>query len=159
MAVIIGGGIGILPSLVLVFVERWKQHSQQKFEWRIKQLELYDIPRRTAIKRYMECLGALMATGYRQGALQEYFSAYEEASLYVSKGTRELMLETNGLVNDTWVMTTPGVRSEPFTMNPQIEKLNDALYGEMVLIHDYEKNPSHRRTKENRKKDASGDKL
>lgn len=154
LAVLLGGGIAILPNLVLVFMERWKQHSQQKHEIRMKQIELYEVPRQNAINGYMECLGLLMADFYHPDDLLKYFAAYEKAALYVSKETRELMLYANCLVKATWMQK--GGSGPIFTLSPKIEDLNNVLYEELRLSLDKAEKPSRRRAKENHKKDVGG---
>jgi hypothetical protein len=141
LAVIIGGGIGVIPNLVIILIERWKQHSQQKHELHMKQLELYNIPKRDAILCYMKSLGKVLSNSVHTGEIvDDFFSYHEQAMLFVSDETRELMKELKALVANRWiyqiqetVKPKDAVTLKNIHESDTLKRLNEAMPKELHL--------------------------
>ena len=85
IGVLIGGLIGLVPSLVGVVLTAKNAKADRRHQIKMKQVEIYTIAKRDALQKLMYCLGRISYSGYIQYEhLQEYLAAAKEACLYVS---------------------------------------------------------------------------
>lgn len=85
IGVLIGGLIGLVPSLVGVVLTAKNAKADRKHQIRMKQVEIYTIAKRDVLQKFMYCLGRVSYSGCIQYQhLQEYLAAAKEACLYVS---------------------------------------------------------------------------
>lgn len=52
IAVAVGGIIGVVPTVITIFIEAWKIHTQRKHELNLKYFELYKTQKNAALTRF-----------------------------------------------------------------------------------------------------------
>lgn len=95
IGVLIGGLIGIIPSIVIVFVELYKMKKQQQFELEMRMFDLFRRNQTEALLSFVSCLGALSSKELKYQDLNDYFSASEKASCYANDELRDLITKAN----------------------------------------------------------------
>lgn len=137
LGIIIGGAIGVVPTLVMVFVEVWKQRCQLKHELAVRRMELLDEPRIKALLEYSQQLGAICSPFSRGDEFSEerYLAALERLALYVPTETRKEMLAITPILLGE---LRRGVDKCDYTADKlrRIEALNESLRNEMRLTYD-----------------------
>ena len=137
LGIIIGGAIGVVPTLVMVFVEVWKQRCQLKHELAMRRMDLIDKPRLEALREYCHQLGAACSPFNRasENSKENYLSALEKAVLYVSPATRDKMIEITPAILEEWERPLDKLRFATGKI-AKIHELNEALQGEIYLSCD-----------------------
>lgn len=91
LAVLIAGGIAILPTIVQTIVNVVEKGQSQKHEETLKRIELYEIPKRENLLKYLDLLGSVCAAFSKPEMLSEYSAAYAKASVLVEETTLNFM--------------------------------------------------------------------
>lgn len=105
--VLIGGLIGVVPSIVLIILEIIRQRMQERHEMNLKKIEIYEIARKQAIQDFMYHLGALLSTHVTTGlSIIEYNAAAKAVCIYVSNETQEIIERVNYVVHMAWTGNT-----------------------------------------------------
>lgn len=101
--VIIGGLIGIIPSLVIVFVEAHKERKRQSFEIYLEHIRIYEASRKNALEDFAAHLGAMASSSLSSEFVPDrYFASAKMASIYVSDDTAAKINEVNNAIADKW---------------------------------------------------------
>lgn len=96
LGVIIGGLIGIVPTIVSSFIEVWKMKTQQKHEINVKKFELYQTQKTASLLQYVTQLGALNNGSLSSDfGIDKYFAAAENAACFVPDEVRRLIFSAN----------------------------------------------------------------
>lgn len=125
LGIIIGGAIGLIPTLTTCILDFRKERMRQRHELRMKKLELYETDRMHALKQYCAALGACLDINTNQyddesfdKMKSDYNKAFNSVSLFVSRTTYEAMLK----VCEPW---------DKMITEPEIVHLNRCLHAEM----------------------------
>lgn len=103
LGIIIGGAIGVVPTLVTLIINVWQERSRQKHAMCMSRIELFEKTRLEAIQTYAKMAGALMSDSYgTEFGQDKYFSAYQNTCLFVSQKTRKAMLSFNDVLLVGW---------------------------------------------------------
>lgn len=96
LAVLIGGAIGVIPSLVIVMAEYWKMKKIQQHELMMKQFELYESNKISILVDYLERLGSLNAGSLSANfSFDSFYAAAEKAACFVSEDIRTMIFQAN----------------------------------------------------------------
>lgn len=131
IGIIIGGCIGVIPSLLTVFLELIKTRTQRKHELRMRRIELIDSPRIEALLEYSRQLGALLGDELSEElTFANYNAAFQRASVFAAPDTRSAMQAVNPLLIKAW---RDGTSSESLDLVslPEFCTLNDCLHREI----------------------------
>lgn len=130
LGIIIGGAIGIIPTLATCIIEFKKECLRQRHEFRMKRIELYETDRMRALKEYCNALGACIDidpahcdAGSLAKLKSDYNKAFNGATLFVSRVTHEAMLN----VCEPW---------ELLIDDPDVVHLNRCLHAEVGSAFD-----------------------
>lgn len=153
LGVLIGGSIGAVPVVLSVLAELWRNRSQRHHEIRMKQIELYEVPRRDALTAFMRYLGKLTADSHHDLEAKENYYCYARlAALYVSEETRSLMLKASDLIIKTWNESGSGVTTRDIVESEALHELEIAMARELRLAMDELETPARRRKDKGRSK-------
>lgn len=138
--VLIGGIVGALPSVTLVFVEVWKQKRQQAHEVSLRKIDLIDAQRMKAITAFTDQLGAMFAGSIGSGHSHDnFFAAMEQAAAYVSEETLLAMQEAVPVILAGWRGERNDLTREQKFASPELSRLHDCLRREMHLSYEVAK--------------------
>ena len=159
LGVLIGAAGGVATSLFAYLGQIYAQHSKTCHEIKMKQIELYQAPRREALEKYMHYLGK-MASGSisEKEAYENYFAFANRASLYVNDETRALIRKASDLVLKAWNETGKGVTSRTIVESPVMNELYVSIAHELRSAMDELATPQSRRTKEKKKANSGNEK-
>lgn len=129
---IVGGLIGVVPSLVVVFVERSNLRSQQRHDINLKKIEIYEAAKRDALQSFMYYLGPMAALFPTTGISHvEYYASAQKACMYVSKSTASLISEvTQRVLEGKYVKEES--KSRDAYAESLLEYLNNAIRDELL---------------------------
>ncbi|MEG1192567.1 MAG: hypothetical protein RSG50_05015 [Clostridia bacterium] len=100
LAALIGGLVASIPNLTAVIVDLVKSRRQQRHDEKLRYFDMYAAPRFKAIENYARILTDHVSCLYdNSGDIEKlYIDAYEQACLFVSEDTRELMNASHGVL-------------------------------------------------------------
>lgn len=131
--VIIGGVIGILPSILLYLSNLRLERSRQSHELRLKRIDLVESERLRALREYAElcgqfCIGELTLNT----STKKFISTHNNAMLYVSTETLHAMNLALPIILSSWNDVHDN-RKQSWNEVPEINVLVDCLRREMQL--------------------------
>lgn len=89
---LIGGALGIIPSITTFCLEIWRERRKQKHEISLRNIDLVNSPRIEALREFADQFGAFAAPGDDAGhSLNKLLAAMQTASLYVDESTLTAM--------------------------------------------------------------------
>ena len=97
LAALVGGLIGIAPSLTIVFVEMYKQSKQQKFDLQMKKLEMYELKKQAVLHDYLDKFSLLDNGQLPNRDIDDdvswisFHTIRNKALVYVGNKTRSIM--------------------------------------------------------------------
>ena len=95
IGVLIGGLIGVIPSIVIVFVELYKTKKKLQFELEMRMFDIFRCNQTEALLSFVSCLGTLSSNEINYKDIINYFSASEKASCYANDELRDLITKAN----------------------------------------------------------------
>ena len=91
LAVLIAGGIAVLPTIVQMIISAIEKNKTQKHEETMKRIELYETPRRVELMNYLDLLGSVCSVSNNPNVLPDYSAAYVKVSVLVDENTIKYM--------------------------------------------------------------------
>ena len=85
LGTIIGGIIGLIPSVLSIVQTIYLTRSNRKLQLEMKRIELFYTNKRDALEQLMICLGQICCADHRPTCNQDYFAAAKRAAIFVSK--------------------------------------------------------------------------
>jgi len=159
LGVLIGAAGGVATSLFAFLGQIYAHHSQACHEIKMKQIELYQAPRREALEKYMHYLGKMAAGSLSEKEAHENYFAYaNRASLYVNDETRTLIQKASDLVLKAWDESGKNMTSRKIVESPVLNELYVSIAHELRSAMDELAAPQRRRTKEKKKANSGNDK-
>ena len=131
IGIIIGGCIGLIPSILTVVLEFCKTRAQRRHELRMQRIELIDKSRIEALLEYSRQLGALLGDELNDElTFANYNAALQRASVFAAADTRAAMQAVHPLVLAAWNNGTSG-NEEPLSSRDEFKRLNECLHREI----------------------------
>lgn len=128
LGTIIGGIIGLIPSVLGIVQTIYLTRSNRKLQLEMKRIELFYTNKRDALEQLMICLGQVCDPAHRQTCNREYFSAAKRASIFVSKETADGIEAVNRLLYDIFCGKSGSI---PFNEDPSVLALNNLIRVEL----------------------------
>ena len=101
-AVLIAGGIAVLPTIVQMFISAIQKNKTQKHEEAMKRIEFYEAPRRVELMKYLDLLGSVCSAFDNPNVLSDYSSAYVKISVLVDGNTFQSMEIIDKMILDRY---------------------------------------------------------
>lgn len=139
LGTIIGGIIGLVPSVLSIIQTIYVTRSNRLLQLEMKRIELFYTNKRDALEQLMVCLGQICYPAHRQTCDQDYFAAAKRASVFVSKETADGIEAVNRLLNDIFCGRSGPV---PFNEDPSVLALNNLIRVELECCSIGRKQPS-----------------
>ena len=96
IAVAVGGIIGVVPTVITIFIEAWKINTQRKHELNLKYFELYKTQKNAALLDFLSHLGSLSSDSLKdEFYLDKYFASAEKAACFLPSDDRKLIYKAN----------------------------------------------------------------
>ena len=92
LAVLIAGGIAVLPTIVSSIVGMFEKKNTQEHELQLRKMEFYEKPKAEAVFNYLENLGKVTSNARDYDFIRDYTAAYVKASALVDT---EVYVEMN----------------------------------------------------------------
>ena len=146
IGIIIGGCIGVIPSILTIVIELCKTRAQRKHELRMRRIELIDAPRIEALLEYSRMLGALMGDELNDDlSIANYNAAFQRAAVFAAPETRAAMQAANTILLNEWRGGMSG-QSMELPALPEFQTLNSCLHREIYSPFGDTDNPAcHRK--------------
>lgn len=98
IGVIIGGLLGIVPTICTAAIEVWKFKKQQEHDLKIRYIDNYQVKKQAVLLEYAKCLGALSSShSFDDASIEKYYSSAESALCLVGSELRSSILSANHL--------------------------------------------------------------
>lgn len=146
-ALVIGGLIGIIPTIIHAYLDHRKLKTQQRYDLQIKHMESYEKPRMEAILDFIQRLGAMCSDNISSiHETADFFASYHKARVYVSDDTKVLMDKASQIVHASWVENRDISSSEMLKSGTFME-LSNAIGKELKSLNSIENPSSGRKRK------------
>lgn len=145
LGVLIGGLIGIVPTLATIIINLFNQRRQFKHELHMKEIDLIETPRLSALREYCRCLGVFLSDcSVNSDDESNYLSAHASAAAFVSDETLRAMVAAQPIVMSGWHGDPSGLSTKEKLDSPEIALLLELIRSEMYISSKYLKAPTRR---------------
>lgn len=128
LGTIIGGIIGLIPSVLSIVQTIYLTRSNRKLQLEMKRIELFYTNKRDALEQLMICLGQICCADHRPTCNQDYFAAAKRAAIFVSKETADGIETVNRLL---YAIRCGKSGPIPFNEGPSVLALNNLIRVEL----------------------------
>lgn len=129
---IIGGLIGVVPTIATVVMNYRNSKQQRTHEIRLKKIEIYESARRIALEDFMYYLGAMSSSSLPNDfSVAKCLSAAKRACMYVSSETAKHIEIAIGFVVEAWNHGNPTIYPSQLHLDGTIRSLNEMIHDEL----------------------------
>ena len=143
LGVLIGGLIGIVPTLATIIINLLNQRRQFRHELQMKEIDLIETPRLTALREYCRCIGVFLSdSSVNSNDESNYLSAHASAAAFVSDETLRAMVAAQPIIMSGWYGDSSGLSTKEKLDSPEIVLLLQLIRSEMYISSKYLKAPT-----------------